>query len=403
MVLFKNIKLIFFIIANILVLTLSCQPDIKTVNKSINDTNQKVITGAENTDAYLPFLKNKKVGLLVNHTSIIGKTHLLDTLRASGINVTKVFAPEHGFRGEVSDGMEIDHTIDAKTGIPIISLYGKNKKPTSEQLEDLDIVIYDIQDVGARFYTYISAMHYMMEACAENDIKLLILDRPNPNGHYIDGPVLDINNKSYVGMHPIPIVYGMTIGELAQMIVGEKWLKKSASLKMNIISLKNWDHKTKYSLPVKPSPNLPNDQAIALYPSLCLFEGTNISVGRGTYEAFQIIGAPDSIFGKYEFTPKSIPNMSKYPPYENKLCFGLDLRNQKIEANLNLNLLIDFYSKSSDKSAFFNAYFKKLAGNELLQKQVEQGLSSKEITFTWQHEIELFKSKRKNYLLYDDF
>ena len=403
MVLFKNIKLNLFLIANTLVLTLSCQPNIKTVNKSIIDTNQKVITGAENTSAYFPLLLDKKVALLVNHTSVIGKTHLLDTLRASGINITKVFAPEHGFRGEVADGEEIDHSIDAKTGIPIISLYGKNKKPTSEQLEGLDIVIYDIQDVGARFYTYISAMHYMMEACAENGIELIILDRPNPNGHYIDGPVLDLKYKSYVGMHPIPIVYGMTTGELAKMIVGEGWLKNSFTLKLTIIPLKNWNHTSKYELPVIPSPNLPNDQSIALYPSLCLFEGTKISVGRGTYEAYQIIGAPDSIYGDYNFTPKSISNMSKYPPYENELCFGLDLRNQKTEAKLNLNLLIDFYKKSSDKSAFFNAYFKKLAGNELLQTQIKQGLSAQEIILTWQYEIELFKSKRKKYLLYDDF
>jgi uncharacterized protein YbbC (DUF1343 family) len=399
MVLFKNIKLNLFLIANMLVLTLSCQPNMKTVK----DTNQKVITGAENTGAYLPFLIKKKVALLVNHTSIIGKTHLLDTLRASGINVTKVFAPEHGFRGDVSDGVEIDHSIDAKTGIPIISLYGKNKKPTSEQLKNLDIVIYDIQDVGARFYTYMSAMNYIMEACAENDIELIILDRPNPNGHYIDGPVLDLKFKSYVGMHPIPIVYGMTNGEMAQMIVGENWLKKSSTLNMRIIPLKNWNHKTKYSLPIKPSPNLPNDQAIALYPSLCLFEGTNISVGRGTYDAFQIIGAPDSIFGNYEFIPKSIPNMSKYPPYENDLCFGLDLRNHKSEAKLNLNLLINFYNRSNEKNIFFNDYFKKLAGNELLQKQIEQGLSAGDIKLTWQKELELFKAKRKQYLLYEDF
>jgi uncharacterized protein YbbC (DUF1343 family) len=242
-----------------------------------------------------------------------------------------------------------------------------------------------------------------MEACAENDIELIILDRPNPNGHYIDGPVLDLKFKSYVGMHPIPIVYGMTNGEMAQMIVGENWLKKSSTLNMRIIPLKNWNHKTKYSLPIKPSPNLPNDQAIALYPSLCLFEGTNISVGRGTYDAFQIIGAPDSIFGNYEFTPKSIPNMSKYPPYENDLCFGLDLRNHKSEAKLNLNLLINFYNSSNEKRVFFNAYFKKLAGNELLQKQIEQGLSAGDIKLTWQKELELFKVKRKQYLLYEDF
>jgi len=401
MIPFKIRKLNIFLLLYFFIF--SCQSLVKSKDCSDTIDKEKIITGADNLTAYLPLLIGKKVGVLVNHTSTIGDTHLVDTLLSSGISIVKIFSPEHGFRGDVSDGLKIENSKDVKTGISIISLYGKNKIPTDEHLSQLDIVIYDIQDVGARFYTYISAMHYMMEACANNNVQMLILDRPNPNGDYIDGPVLDLALKSYVGMHPIPIIYGMTSGELAQMMIGEKWFRNSGNLSLKIILIQNWNHGTKYDLPIKPSPNLPNAQAIALYPSLCLFEGTKVSVGRGTYEAFQVIGVPDSTHGRYTFTPVSIPNMSKYPLFENQKCYGLDLRNVVVKRALDLSYLIDSYKKYKDKSEFFNAYFKKLAGTALLQQQIESGMMEAEIKATWKVDLDTFKLMRKKYLLYRDF
>ncbi|MFY0654805.1 MAG: DUF1343 domain-containing protein [Cyclobacteriaceae bacterium] len=380
----------------------SCQPTKQNTEKVVlEEVKKNIITGAERLDQYLPLLEGKKVGLLVNHTSLVGNTHLLDTLIASKIEVAKVFAPEHGFRGKADAGEKVNNEIDAKTGVPLVSMYGNKKKPTPEQMAGLDIVIFDMQDVGARFFTYFSAMQYMMEACAENGIDMLILDRPNPNGHYVDGPILDLKNKSYVGLNPIPIVHGLTAAEYAKMIVGEQWIDNGEKLKLSILEMENWDHQTPYSLPVKPSPNLPNDQSIALYPSVCLFEGTIVSVGRGTYDAFQVIGLPDSTMGNFSFTPKSIDGMSKYPPYQDKVCYGVDLRKVKVKDQLDLSHIIDFYNKSKDKEKFFNNYFVKLAGIDQLQKQIEAGLSENQIRASWQDGLEDYKNKRSKYLLYD--
>ncbi|WP_422358551.1 exo-beta-N-acetylmuramidase NamZ family protein [Reichenbachiella sp.] len=351
-------------------------------------------------DQYLPALEGKSIALLINHTSLVGQTHLLDTLLASGVDVIKIFAPEHGFRGDLANGEQVNDGFDQKTGLPLISLYGKNKKPSKEQLEDIDLVIYDIQDVGARFYTYISSMHYMMEACAENGISFLLLDRPNPNAHYIDGPVLDPAHASFVGVHPIPIVYGMTVGELASMIKGENWINGSETLDFNIVALKNWTRDSSYTLPISPSPNLPNAQSIALYPSLCLFEGTNVSMGRGTDFPFQAVGYPDPNFGDFEFKPRSIPKVSKYPPHKNKTCYGYDLRSVSPPNKIRLSYLIDFYQKANNKEDFFNAFFTNLSGTSELRKQIEDGWTEEEIRTSWQADIKKFKSKREAYLIY---
>ncbi|MCV9386161.1 exo-beta-N-acetylmuramidase NamZ family protein [Reichenbachiella ulvae] len=290
---------------------------------------------------------------------------------------------------------------DIQTGLPIISLYGKNKKPNKEQLSELDLVIYDIQDVGARFYTYISSMHYMMEACAENQVEMMILDRPNPHASYVDGPILELEHQSFVGMHPIPVVYALTAGELAQMIVGEKWINQADQLKLEIIEMDNWNHQTQYELPISPSPNLPNDQSIKLYPSLCLFEGTKVSVGRGTDSPFQVIGlaeTPDA--GSYTFTPVSMPGYSKYPKHENTVCYGKDLREVQVSRELNLEYLINMYKASPDE--FFNSFFTKLAGTESLEVQIKQGQSAKQIKDSWQSDLIEYQKLREKYLLYDD-
>ncbi len=358
------------------------------------------MTGAEQMDQYLPKLAGKSVALLINHTSLVNDTHLLDTLLSSGVEVVKIFAPEHGFRGDLANGEQVDDGFDQKTGLPLISLYGKNKKPTKEQLEGIDVVIYDIQDVGARFYTYISSMHYMMEACGENGISFLIFDRPNPNAHYVDGPVLEIEKASFVGIHPIPIVYGMTVGELALMIKGEGWIKQSETLDLQVIHLKNWTRDSSYILPVSPSPNLPNSQAISLYPSLCLFEGTHVSMGRGTDFPFQAVGYPDPAFGAFEFTPRSIPGVSKYPPHKNKICYGYDLRSVPQPNRIDLSYLIQFYNQSNQKDDFFNAFFTNLAGTKTLREQIEDGWTEEEIRASWESDLVAFESKRKSYLIY---
>ncbi|MEP1782212.1 DUF1343 domain-containing protein [Reichenbachiella sp.] len=359
-----------------------------------------VITGAQQLDLFLPQLADKSVALLVNHTSVVNQTHLLDTLLAGGIVVKTIFAPEHGFRGDLANGEKVLDGKDEKTGLPIVSLYGENKKPTAAQLDGIDIVVYDIQDVGTRFYTYISSMHYMMEACAENGIEFLILDRPNPNAHYTDGPVLEKGHASFVGIHPIPIVYGMTIGELAHMIKGEGWINQAEQLQISVVKLKNWTYDTPYLLPIKPSPNLPNRLSIALYPSLCLFEGTNISVGRGTDFPFQIIGYPSQEFGTFQFTPKSIPFASKYPKHENQLCYGYDLRDSVSPTSLDLSFLIAYYKLAPDKKEYFNAFFTNLSGTSKLRQQIENGLKEDEIKISWQKDLALFKAKRQQYLLY---
>lgn len=371
-------------------------------NPDVNPaTKPAVITGAMQLDVLLPMLTSKKVGIVVNHTSLVGKTHLADTLLKRNVNLIKIYAPEHGFRGTADAGEEIKDGVDSKTNLPVVSLYGSNKKPTAEQLADIDVVIFDIQDVGVRFYTYISTLHYVMEACAENNKKLIVLDRPNPNGHYVDGPILEKEFKSFVGMHPIPIVHGMTIGELARMINGEGWLEGSRTCNLEIVPVKNWKHADPFSLPVKPSPNLPNDQAIALYPSTCLFEGTVISLGRGTQMPFQIIGHPDLKNMPFQFTPVSIDGMSKNPPLENKLCYGLDLREVNVKSQLDLSYLISFYRAFPDKDKFFNNYFEKLAGTAKLREQIRQGLDEGQIRESWKEGLKSYNQIRKNYLLYE--
>lgn len=364
-------------------------------------TELPVITGAEQMDEVIGRLGRKRVALVVNHTSLVGKKHLTDTLLKSGIAVKKIFAPEHGFRGEAEAGETVKDGRDTQTGLPVISLYGNQKKPSPDMLQDIDIVVFDIQDVGARFFTYISTMHYVMEACAENNKTLLILDRPNPNGHYVDGPILEPEFKSFVGMHPIPVVHGMTVGELARMINDEGWLEGERKCTLEVIPVKNWTHHTPYSLPVKPSPNLPNHQAVALYPSLCLFEGTVISVGRGTHTPFQVIGHPDLKNMPYQFTPVSIRGMATNPPHENKVCYGMDLRQVKVKPAIDLSYLITMYKAFPEKEKFFNSYFEKLAGTRTLRTQITQGLSEEEIRKSWAEGLNKFRTTRKKYLLYD--
>jgi uncharacterized protein YbbC (DUF1343 family) len=357
-------------------------------------------TGAENYAVYLPLLANKKVGIVTNPTGILeNKKHLVDFLLEKQINLLKIYAPEHGFRGTADAGEMIKDGKDSKTNLPIISLYGNNKKPKPEQLADIDVMIFDIQDVGARFYTYISTLHYVMEACAENNIELLVFDRPNPNGTIVDGPVLEMEHKSFVGMHPIPVLHGMTIGEYAKMINGEKWLANEIQCKLKVIPCTIYKREMIYSLPVKPSPNLPNDQAINLYASLCFFEGTNVSVGRGTEKQFQIYGSPFLTNFNFSFTP--ISNFgAKEPMHKDVLCIGEDLTKIKKVTRLELKWLLNAYADTSDKTVFFNDFFTKLAGTKKLQEQIVNGVSEKEIRKSWEADLNAFKEMRKHYLIY---
>ncbi len=412
---FKNT--VFSIIIGIVLIMISCgnklKEDIKDLSfvatqTSLIPKNTKPVVGANQTNKYIPLLQGKRVAIVANQTSVIfnknskGYTHLVDSLITLGVDIKKVFAPEHGFRGSVDAGEHVKDGIDTKTNLPLISLYGKNKKPTANQLKNLDIVIFDIQDVGVRFYTYISTLHYIMEACAEQNIPVLILDRPNPNGHYIDGPTLEIKHKSFLGMHPIPLVHGMTIAEYATMINGEKWLKNGIKSSITIIPVKNYTHKTTYNLTIRPSPNLPNDQSIKLYPSLGLFEGTNINAGRGTEYQFQRFGAPflnQNIFD-FTYTPKANFG-AKYPKHLNKTCYGKDLKNVVLKPSINLHWLIEAYNSTTDKTLFFNtANFTKHAGTNKLQKQIEAGLNEKDIKSSWVTDLALFKKTRKKYLIY---
>lgn len=364
--------------------------------------SQELKLGAARTDEYLPLLQGKRVALVVNQTSTIGPTHLVDSLHSLGINITKVMAPEHGFRGEAPDGEKIDDSKDERTGIPIVSIYGKTKKPSPEMLADVDVLIFDIQDVGVRFYTFISTMHYVMEAAAENNKQVIVLDRPNPNGMYIDGPVKEADIQSFVAKHPIPIVHGLTVGELAQMINGEGWLEGGLKCDLTVVKMQGWDHNSTYSLPIKPSPNLPTDNAITLYPSLGLFEGTVVSVGRGTDFPFEAIGHPDYSQGDFEFTPQ--PNQgSKYPPMEGKLCKGQYFGNTAAKYELNLSYLLDYHEDIKDDTTFFRPYINLLAGTKKLKEQVEEGLTEAQIRATWQPGLEKYKAMRKQYLLYPDF
>jgi uncharacterized protein YbbC (DUF1343 family) len=372
-------------------------------------SDKRVVVGAERMDVYLPMLKGKKVALLINQTSRVDTALLLDTLLDRKVKITKIFSPEHGFRGDAEAGEKVESGKDKKTGKRIVSLYGNNKKPQKKDLEDVDVLIYDIQDVGTRFYTYISTLQYAMEACAEYGVELLILDRPNPNGHYVDGPVLDTSLRSFVGMQPIPIVYGMTPGEYAKMLVGERWFRGADNLKYQVISCLNYDHATEYELPVEPSPNLRTQAAILVYPALCLFEGTVISVGRGTSNPFQLWGHPD-FEGKFMYSFKPVPYWGQKvnPMYSFKDCYGevvaINTEDAKKAMNNRIRLiwLIKAY-KLYKKPDFFNNFFEKLAGTRELRKQIEKGMSEAEIWKSWEKDLTAFKTIRKKYLLYKDF
>ncbi|PIE87130.1 MAG: hypothetical protein CSA03_02035 [Bacteroidetes bacterium] len=372
----------------------------------VNDQIERLLpvsVGAEQTTNYLPMLEGKKVGIVGNQSSLIGETHLVDSLLSLNIDVIKVFSPEHGFRGDADAGEHVSSERDQKTGLPIVSLYGKNKKPTQDQLKGLDIVVFDIQDVGVRFYTYISTLHYVMEACAEANIPVIVLDRPNPNGHYVDGPVLDMKYTSFVGMHPVPIVYGMTIGEYGKMINGEGWLENDLNCDLTVIPCKNYDHNTPYSLPVPPSPNLRSDVSIQLYPSLCLLEATTVSVGRGTDGPFERYGHPDFPEMDFSFTPKSGPG-SKNPKHEGEKCYGYNMGDQedRRETRFELNFLLNSNKLLKgktfvDRTRMFNL----LAGNDVLIQQLENGASEEEIRASWQEKLDAFRLIREKYLVYE--
>ena len=368
---------------------------------------QRIVVGAEQIDAILNCTQDKHLAVVANQASLVGKRHLVDTLLSCGADVRLIMSPEHGFRGDAEAGAHVQSGKDAQTGLPILSLYGNNKKPSSTQLQGITLVIFDLQDVGCRFYTYISTLHYVMEACAENNIPLLLLDRPNPNASYVDGPVLDMKYQSFVGMHPVPIVYGMTIGEYAGMINGEHWLDKGVECDLTVIPLRNYTHDSCYHLPVAPSPNLQTDQAIALYPSLCLFEGTNISVGRGTDFPFEVIGSPyykaqrKSQFQSYSFTPRSIPHVSDNPPFKGKKCHGIDLRKAPKPDKFDLAFLIEMYRGTNGENFFLKSnFFEKLAGNGDLRQQLKDGISEAEIRATWAPALSQFKEIRQKYLIY---
>ena len=367
--------------------------------------NSEIKVGSEKMHEYLDKISNKSVGLLVNHSSTVRSTHLIDTLISKNINIKKIFSPEHGFTGNIERGKTVNEDtliIDEKI-IPVVSMYGKTRIPSKESMKGLDIIIFDIQDVGARFYTYISAMHNMMNICAELGISFLVLDRPNPNSGYIDGPVLEMEYQSYIGMHEIPIVHALTVGELAKMIKGEKWIENSEKLKLEVIKIDNWDHSKEYKLPVRPSPNLPNQQSILLYPSLCLFEQTTVSIGRGTAFPFQVIGHPNYDNKSFSFTPVSVVEERK-PKHEGNESFGIDLRKIKVKKELNIKYLIDFYNKlKGTDSDFFGKYFYRIAGNKKLENQIKDGISEKEIRSSWEIKLSQYKAKRKKYLLYKDF
>lgn len=371
-----------------------------------------LVLGADRPQRYLSLLDGKKVGVVGNQTTVVGLTgenanakepiHFVDALMSQDVEVVKVFAPEHGFRGTADAGEVVEDGKDQKTGLPILSLYGNNKKPSAQQLEGIDVLIFDIQDVGTRFYTYISTLHYIMESAAENDIQLIVMDRPNPNGSYIDGPILDMDHKSFVGMHPIPIVHGLTIGEYAKMVNGEGFLKDGIKADLTVIEMENYNHDMPYDLPIKPSPNLPNATSINLYPSLCFFEGTNVNEGRGTDKQFQVFGSPylDPEVFEYSYVPESNEG-SASPKHLGKTVYGMDLSQSQPVDYINLEWLIKAYNNTSDQSAFFNAFFTKLAGTTLLQEQIEAGMSSDKIRKTWESGLEAFAQTREKYLLYE--
>jgi uncharacterized protein YbbC (DUF1343 family) len=368
----------------------------------------RIIPGAERTTEYFPLIKGKPIAIVANQTSTIGKVHLVDSLHRSGFNIKCVLAPEHGFRGDAEAGETVNNSKDLQTGISVVSLYGLHKKPTAEDLEGVKMVLFDVQDVGARFYTYISTLQYVMEACADLNIPVMVLDRPNPNGFYVDGPVLDTAFASFVGMNPVPVVHGLTIAEYALMLNGENWLKSKHKCELFYIKVQNWNHKMLYDLPVPPSPNLPDMSAVYLYPSLCFFEGTDLSIGRGTEYPFQVIGKPGLKKGNMKFTPKSIAGKANKPLYENVECTGYDLREfgdqyMSSAGQLYIYWLLELYHLSENKEKFFNSFFDTLAGSDMLRKQIISNTSEEEIRNSWQPGLQDFKIKRKKYLLYEDF
>lgn len=369
---------------------------------------ESIEIGAEQIDEYLSLIANKNVGVVANHTSYVNKTHLVDFLLDNGCKIKKIFGLEHGFRGSEVDGELINNEVDSKTGIPIISLYGEHKRPTNEDLKNIDVVIFDIQDVGVRFYTYLTSMCYMMEACAEQGILFIVLDRPNPNGFYVDGPVLKKEHKSFIGIHPIPIVHGMTLGEYASMVVGEGWIKYAKKCNLKVVKVEGYSHNQTMDLPIKPSPNLPTHQSILLYPSLALFEGTTISVGRGTPIPFEHIGHPSLKIYKYSFKPISVKGASINPPHKNTICYGVNLSKYYIWhperlGQLNLDWITYFYQIFEKKDDFFNTYFYKLSGVKILRKQIEAGKTVNEIKKSWNKDLNSYKKIRAKYLLYPDF
>lgn len=376
-------------------------------SSSTEHLTPEVKVGAERSEIYLPLLENKNVGLVINQTSVVDSVHLIDYLFEKGVNIKAIYAPEHGYKGNVERGEHFDGTTDPGTGVPVFSIYGKNRKPSPEMLEGIDVMIFDIQDVGVRFFTFISTLNMVMEACAENGIKVIVLDRPNPLGYYVDGPVLDPQFQSFVGLNPIPVIHGMTVGEYAKMVNGEGWLKDSIQCDMEVVKMENYTHATKYQLPVLPSPNLADMKSIYLYPSICLFEGANVNEGRGTYKPFQQFGAPYYTPKDFSYVPKSIPVLALHPKFEGETCYGYDLSGMTISElqdikQLEIKYLIDFYNKGNDKENFFTSFFDKLAGTDQLRLQIIEGKTEEQIRASWQEDLEKYKLMRKNYLLYDE-
>ena len=388
------IKFLFILVLTTLIISFPAGKEVKKLP----------VPGANQIELYKSIIEGKSVAVVANQTSMINQTHLVDKLLSTGINIKVIFAPEHGFRNLADAGETIENGKDSETGIPLISLYGSHLKPTAEDLKGIDVVVFDIQDVGARFYTYISTLHYIMESCAENHIKCLVLDRPNPNGYYVDGNILDTTYRSFVGMDPVPVVHGMTIGEYAGMINGEGWVRNGLKCDLTVIKCANYTHKTLYELPVKPSPNLPNQTSVYLYPSLCFFEGTAISLGRGTSYPFQVFGSPDLPDRGFSFIPESVPG-AKNPPLLGVKCFGTDLRDalkRKIvpRPELNLDWLINAYNDFPAKDKFFTPYFDVLAGGPVLREQIQKGMTSEQIRATWKEGLKKFAKIRGKYLLY---
>ena len=386
-------KRLFPLLSLIIILTVSC-----------NGTDRKPVTGAEQFEKIKPLVVGKTVGIVANQTSVAGDVHLVDLLLSRGVNIKRIFAPEHGFRDLADAGETIKDGIDAITGLPVVSLYGSHRNVTSDDLSGIDIVIFDVQDVGVRFYTYLGTLHYLMEACAENNVKVLVLDRPNPNGFYVDGNILDTAYSSFVGMHPVPIVHGMTVGEYALMINGEGWLRNGVKCDLEVVKCRNYDHNTFYQLPVMPSPNLPNQTSVYLYPSICFFEGTNISLGRGTAFPFQVYGSPLLPETGFSFTPDSAFG-SRNPPLKGIKCNGTDLRNAIRDGLLpssaiNLGWVIDAYNNYPEKEKFFTPYFDVLSGGPSIREQIQQGMTTEQIRATWEKGLEDFSKIRMKYLLY---